>query len=196
MQKKPANRKKSVTQTAKGDSNILSAGDYAIFNFNSPGPKRPKVIIERSPDHISPADQKRVSDWINDLAQESTGKPIGQLIAGWWKALYSRFSLTTYKELKTEQMPDAEAWYIQQKNLIKANRKTDDPESWRKGKIASIKSKMRKMGKTEEQYYLELSDRMNMKKPFQTLTKLSKHDLGRAEGMVKRDYEKWKSGSK
>ena len=55
----------------------------------------------------------------------------------------------------------------------------------------SIKSKMSKMGQTEADYYAELSNRMNMKKHFTSLTKLSKHDLGRVDTMVKYDYNKW-----
>lgn len=181
---------KKISQKAKGDGNIQSAGDNNTFNFQAP--KKPAVTIERHPDHISGEDQKRVSDWIKDLAEESSGKPIGELIRDWWGKFYSRFGLASYKELKTGQMREVESWYRQHLNLLKEERKTTDPQSWRNGKYAAIKSKMKKMGRTEEDYYPELSDRLNLKKPFISLTKLSKHDLGRVDGMVKRDYDKWR----
>ena len=40
------------------------------------------------------------------------------------------------------------------------------------------------MGKTNETYYPELSDRLNMKKPFTSLTRLTKTDLDRVYQMV------------
>jgi hypothetical protein len=189
--KKPRKPGKTIVQKATGNSNVQLAGDGNTLNFKGTS-KRPNVTIERSPDHISPADQKRVSDWIKELAEESTGKPIGELIKDWWGKFYGRFNLASYKELKTGDMPEVEAWHQQQINLIKADRKTTDPQGWRNAKYGSIKSKMSKMGRTKEEYYPELSDRLNMKKPFTSLKKLSKYDLGRVDGMVKRDYDKWR----
>ena len=52
---------------------------------------------------------------------------------------------------------------------------------------------MGKMERVKDDYYLDLSNRLNMKKPFKSLTKLSKNDLLRAEGMVGRDFKKWKA---
>ena len=190
--KKPRKPGRNITQKAEGNANIQIAGDGNKLTIKGSNSKRAKVTIERSPDHISPADQKRVSDWIKELAEESTGKPIRELIQEWWGRFYNRFEMASYKELKTGQVSDVEAWYRQQLNLIKADRKSTDPQSWRNARYASIKSKIGKMGRTQEEYYPELSDRLNMKKPFTSLTKLSKHDLGRVDGMVKRDYDKWR----
>lgn len=190
-ERKPKKTATKIIQTAKGNANVQIAGDGNTLHFKEAS-KRPKVTIERSPDHISPADQKRVSDWIKELAEESTGKELSGLISEWWSRLYNRFNLASYKELKSEDMPAVEAWHDQQLNLIRANRKTTSPDAWRKSKYASIKSKMNKMGRTDEEYYPELSDRLNMKKPFTSLKNLSKHDLGRVDGMVKRDYDKWR----
>lgn len=188
---KPKKPSKSVIQKAQGNSNVQIAGDGNSLTFKGTS-KRPRVIIERSPDHISPFDQKRVSDWIKYLAEQSTGKTIGDLIKEWWSKFYSRFGMASYKELKTQDMPEVEAWYHLQLNLIKAGRKTSDPNSWRNAKTKSIKMKMGKMGRTNEDYYPELSARLNMKKPFTTLTKLSKHDLERVERMVSYDFKKWR----
>lgn len=186
----PRKTAKAITQIAKGSSNFQIAGDGNTLNFK--GTPRPKVTIERSPDHISPSDQKQVTDWIKELAEESTGKPLRELMQEWWGRFYNRFNLVSYKELKTGQMSDVEAWHRLQMNLIKAGRETTDPQNWKNAKYASIKLKMKKMGRTEGEYYPELSDRMNLKKPFTSLTKLSKHDLKRVDGMVKRDYDKWR----
>lgn len=43
------------------------------------------------------------------------------------------------------------------------------------------------MGKTNESYYPELSDRLNLKRAFTSLTGLTKTDLDRVYQMVLRD---------
>lgn len=191
--KKPTPEKKTISQKAVGNSNTQVAGDNNTFIFKSSSPKRPKVTIARSPDHISPADQKQVSDWIKDLAEESTGKSLSLLIAEWWSRFYNRFKLASYKELLIHQMPEVKAWHRQQINLLKADRKTTDPQSWKNSKYSSIKSKMGKMSRTKDEYYPELSSRLNMKKAFTSLTKLSKHDLERVNRLVEYDFKKWTS---
>ncbi len=190
---KPQKSQKTIVQKATGNSNYQIAGDGNTFNFKAAS-QRTRVTIERSPDQISPLDQKRVSDWIKELAEESTGKPIGSLKKDWWSRFYVRFNMASYKELKTNEMPHVEAWYHRQLNLIKAGRKTSDPNKWRNAKIGAIKMKMKKMGLENDDYYPKLSSRLNMKKPFTSLTKLSKNDLERAERCVAYDYEKWRKG--
>jgi hypothetical protein len=189
--KKQRKTGKTIIQKATGNSNVQLAGDGNTLNFKGTS-KRPNVTIERSPDHISPADQKRVSDWIKELAEESTGKALSALISEWWSRFYNRFNLTSYKDLRTGKMPDVEAWYCLQLNLIKAGRKSTDPQSWKNAKYRSIKMKMAKMGLAKEDYYPDLSSRLNMKRPFTSLTKLSKHDLERVERCLNYDYEKWR----
>ncbi len=191
--KKPTPKTKTISQKAVGNLNTQVAGNNNTFIYKSNSPKRPKVMIERLPDHISPADQKRVSDWIKELAEESNGKSLSELIAGWWSRFYNRFRLTSYKELLFQQMPEVEAWHRQQMNLLKAGRKTTDPQSWRNSKYSSIKLQMVKMSREKAEYYPELSSRLNMKKPFVSLTKLSKHDLERVARLVGYDFKKWKS---
>lgn len=188
--KKPRKTGKTIVQKATGNSNVQLAGDGNTLNFKGTS-KRPRVTIERSPDHISPADQKRVSDWIRELAEESSGKTLSALISEWWSRFYNRFNLTSYKDLRTGQMPDVETWHHLQLNLIKAGRKSTDPRSWRNAKYKSIKMKMAKMRLEKEDYYPDLSSRLNMKNPFKSLTKLSKHDLERVERCVNYDFEKW-----
>lgn len=78
-EKKPRKTAPKIIQKATGNANVQIAGDGNTLQFKGPS-KRPKVTIERAPDHISPADQKRVSDWIKELAEESTGKELSGLI--------------------------------------------------------------------------------------------------------------------
>jgi hypothetical protein len=59
--------------------------------------------------------------------------------------------------------------------------------SRRASRIKAIKAAMNGIGKSNENYYPELSDRLNMKRPFTSLTRLTKTDLDRVYQMVLRD---------
>lgn len=181
---------KSVVQRASGSTNLQVAGDGNTINFKS-GSKKTIVNIDRDSDWITPEEQKIVSDLVKDLAQKSNGKSLSQLIAEKWSRFYNHFGIISYKQLRSEQMSDVQKWYDQQINLTKAQRKISDPQSWRNGKIASIKSNMNKMGISDVAYYPEISKRLKMKKPFTTLTSLSKNDLERVARLVKYDFENW-----
>lgn len=189
--KKSPGKKGGISQTATGDGNIQSAGDKSVFNIHLP--KKPAITVQRHPDHISPSDQKRVTDWIYNLADASTGDEVGKLRASWWSRLHNRFDVPRYELLRNDQMPLVESWYKQQINILKQGRKVTDPEQWRKDTYGKIKGMMGKMGRVKDDYYSDLSNRLNMKKPFKSLTKLSKNDLLHAEGMVGRDFKKWKA---
>lgn len=187
--KKPA-KKKGISQKSEGDGNIQSAGDNNVFNINTQ--KKPSISIERNLDHISPAEQKMVADWIRELAEASTGDEIGKLIAGWWSRLRNHFKIPRYDLLHKNQMPLVKAWFTQQLAMLKQGLRVVDPELWKNNTIGSIKGMMRKMGKEDdkEAYYLAISNRLNMKRPFKSLTKLSKTDLKRVYGVVSRDFKK------
>ena len=84
---------------------------------------------------------------------------------------------------------------MQQLAMLKRNLRVVDPEQWKNAAIGAIKGTMRKMGIGEEDKkdcYLKISARLNMKRPFQSLKKFSKTDLGRVHGAVSRDFKKWK----
>jgi hypothetical protein len=98
-----------------------------------------------------------------------------------------RFKVPKREALLSTDMPDVEAWYRQQKAIQTTGYKTKAPDQWRASRIRAIKAAMTSMGKTNERYYPELSDRLNMKKAFTSLTRLTKTDLDRVYQMVLRD---------
>jgi nucleoside 2-deoxyribosyltransferase len=189
--KKKVPKKKNISQKAKGDGNIQSAGDNNIFNIKTPA--KPSIFVERNPDHITPAQQKQVTDWIHGLADVSSGKDIGELRAEWWSRLHNRFKVPRYDLLHKDQLPAVKMWYKQQLAILKQELSVTAPDLWRRSTIGSIKVMMRKLGIGEEgklDYYEKISDRLNMKRPFKSLKKLSKTDLKRVYGAVSRDYNK------
>ena len=121
------------------------------------------------------------------LAEGTSGKSRDEAYGEWGARLLKRFKVPKREALLSTDMPDVEAWYRQQKAIQTTGYKTKAPDQWRASRIRAIKSAMRSMGKSNETYYPELSDRLNMKKPFTSLTRLTKTDLDRAYQMVLRD---------
>ncbi len=98
-----------------------------------------------------------------------------------------RFKVPKREALLSTDMPAVEAWYRQQKAIQTTGYKTKAPDQWRASRITAIKTAMRRMGKVNEDYYPELAERLNMKKAFTSLTRLTKTDLDRVYQMVLRD---------
>ena len=84
-------------------------------------------------------------------------------------------------------MPDAEAWYRQQLAILKRGWKTKAPDAWRNARYAAIHIAIKQMGVDKLTYYAEIARRLKMKKPFTSLTELTKIDLERAYTMGLRD---------
>lgn len=185
--KKPAAKNKSISQKAKGDGNIQSAGDKNVFNINLP--KKPSISIERHPDHISPADQKRVLDWTDELAQLSEQiekKPYATCIKSWRSRLKNRFEVPRYDALHVDQMPDVKKWYLVEKAKLVRKAKRKSPGIHSSSCIGAIKAGMRTMGVTKEAYYPEVARRLKIK-PFASLKDLSATNLEKVYNMVLRD---------
>ena len=81
----------SIKQTQSGGSgNLQIAGDGNVVKLSSASQKRPRVVIERSPDHLTPAEQKRVFDWIEELSilmENAQGKSIRSAKGELWNRL-------------------------------------------------------------------------------------------------------------
>jgi hypothetical protein len=176
----------AVRQNAHGTGNIQIAGDgNEVHHYQRPPVI--KTVLERRPGSITPEEEHQVSEWIKELADGTMGKTRKEAFGEWGSRLLKRFKIPKREALLSSDMPDVEAWYRQQKALQTTGYKSKAPGQWRASRIKAIKAAMNSMGKTNESYYPELSDRLNMKRPFASLTRLTKTDLDRVYQMVLRD---------
>jgi len=175
-----------VHQTARGAGNIQIAGDgNEVHHYQRP--PIIKNVLERRSGSITPAEEHQIGEWISELAEGTMGKSRKEAFGEWGARLLKRFKVPKREALLSTDIPAVEAWYRQQKAIQTSGYKTKAPDQWRASRIKAIKAAMTSMGKTNETYYPELSDRMNMKKAFTSLTRLTKTDLDRVYQMVLRD---------
>lgn len=176
----------AVRQTARGSGNIQIAGDgNEVHQYQRPPVI--KTVVERRPGSITPAEERQIGEWIKELAEGTMGKPRNEAFGEWGARLLRRFKVPKREALLSTDMPAVEAWYRQQKAIQTSGYKTKAPDQWRASRIKAIKAAMNAMGKTNETYYPELSDRLNLKRPFTSLKRLTKTDLDRVYQMVLRD---------
>jgi hypothetical protein len=172
---KPQKNSTGVTQTITGNENIQVAGDYHHYEK----PRKPKVIITPPEGAVSPIELKQIESWIESLVENTAGKSKNSAFGMWRNRFKYRFRLTRSEQLLSIQMPDAEAWYRQQLAIQKRGWKTKAPDAWRNARYAAIHASIKQMGVDKFIYYAEIAHRLKMKKPFKSLTEITKIDLER-----------------
>jgi hypothetical protein len=170
-------------QKVKGTKNIQIIGDGNAVVF-SDGPTAPKKIVERLPGSVTPEEKYQIRNLIEQLADGEVGVSREQAFSRWWGQFYNRFKVSTYEDVPSAEMPNVVAWHNQQIILQKNQRKIKAPDQRRIDCTVAIKSAMREMGRTNEDYYPELSRRLRMRKPFASLKDLTNKDIERVYRMV------------
>lgn len=192
--KKRSSRRKShsINQSASGDGNVQVAGEGNTVNVQTRSPRPPKIVIEPSPEHLTPAEQKQVSDWIEELAilmETVQGKTTAQAKGELWSRLKNQFKVAKYQQIESVRMPEVKAWYQEVRREIQKTARRKAPDIYRRGKIPGIKRWMKEMGRTNEDYYPEIARRLKMR-PFKSLKDLSPKNLDKVYSLVNRDRKK------
>ncbi|MBX7207179.1 MAG: hypothetical protein K1X78_02600 [Verrucomicrobiaceae bacterium] len=175
----------AINQSGSGNTQVV--GDHNTIYQKPPVIRQVVPLPEGS---ITPDEQKQITEWIEELAEFTTGKTRGEAFAMWWKRLTKKCKVAKYQQILSIEMPELERWHKTQLVILKSERKTSAPEMWRNDRITAIKASMGRMGRSKEDYYPELSDRLNMKRAFTSLKKLTKTDLERVYRMVMSDARK------
>lgn len=181
---KPADRP-AVRQTVKGNNNVTVGGDYTV---NERTVVRP--VIERREGSLTNAEQVKVQVWIAELVEGTTRLSRRRAFQMWWQRFKQRMQVTKYEELESIRMPEAEAWFREQRAIQTRGLKTKAPDLWRSSRVGAIKAAMKSMGRTNEDYYPEIAARLKFKGSFVSLTDLTKVDLDRVYSLVLRDAKR------
>lgn len=172
-----------VVQTTVGNNNTVIAGDQHVYQQ----PPKIKLVVERAEGAVSPEQARKIQRWIESLVENTVGMNRDHAFGMWWNRFKNQFQLDKYENLRNVDFPEAENWYRTQVAILTRRLKTKAPEAWRNARYGAIKQAMRKAGFDEVAYYPQLAARLKMRKPFSSLTELTKRDLDRVYAMVLRD---------
>lgn len=178
--KKPSgvNQKGTVNINLQGDKNKVSTNIYQ---------KPPAVKVLPPPGSVTPAEQKQIHEWIDELVANTVDMSVGAAKGQWWSRLCNHCSVKKFELILSSQMRDVEQWFKINRSILKQGLKKKAPDQWRANTRGAIKAAMKKMGRTSEDYYPELSRRLKMKKPFGSITELTDVNLKRVYQMVLKD---------
>jgi hypothetical protein len=176
-----------IVQTAIGNNNTVVGGNQ----YNYQQPPKIKLVVERGEGAISSEQARQIQQWIELLAENTVGMSRDRAFGMWWKRLKNRFKVEKYEQLKEVDFPDVEHWYRIQAAILTRGLKTKAPDAWRKARYGAIKQAMRRSSFDENSYYPQLAARLKMRKPFSSLTELTKRDLERVYTMVLRDVREF-----
>lgn len=182
-------RSRPIKQSAQGSGNVQVAGDGNTVNVQTRSPRQPKIVIGPSPEHLTPAEQRQVSEWIEELAilmEMVQGKSTGRAMSELWSRLKNQFKVAKYQQIESARIPDVEVWYQGLRREIQGKARRSAPDIYRRSKIPGIKKWMREMGRTETDYYPEIARRLKMR-PFVSLNELTPKNLDRVYSLVYRD---------
>ncbi len=185
---KPARKKKAgdVRQEGVANANVVGDGNQINQNVYTQPPVFKSVVPPPS-GAVSSAEKKQITDWVDELAQQATGKTIGQAKAEWWARLKNEAKVTRYEDILSSQMPQIERWYRMNRGIGVRKLRRKAPNLWETERIKAIKTCMSRMGREKEEYYPEIAHRLKMKKPFESLKDLTQTDLERVYQLVTRD---------
>ena len=171
------------TQIINGNHNNQAGRDVNLYAH----PPIIKNILERREGAVSPQELFQIKNWIEELAEGDTKSSRNAAFGKFGKMFLNHFRIARRDDLSSKRMPEVEEWFKTQRAIQTRGLRTKAPDQWRHKRIGAIKSTMRSMGRTKEEYYTELARRLGMKKPFDSLTSLTKTILDRVYDMVLRD---------
>lgn len=183
---------RTIKQSVQGSGNVQVARNGNTVNLKTTSPRKPKIVIAPSPEHLTPAEQKQVGEWIEELAilmETVQGKTTGRAMGELWSRLKNQFKVAKYQQIESVRMSDVEAWYLGVRREIQGKARRTAADIYRRSKIPGIKIRMKEMGLTEEDYYPEIARRLRLR-PFDSLNDLSPKNLDRVYSLVCRDSKR------
>ncbi len=169
----------------------MAAGSVG-WSLSLLGPASPRIVIAPTPGQLSPAEQRQVAKWIEELAvlmETGEGKSTKRAMGELWSRLKNQFAVQKYEQIESARLHEVRDWVrITRKELEnKARRKA--PEVFKSAKIPAIKANMREMGRSKDDYYPEIATRLKMRR-FTSLNELSPKNLERVYQLVLRDAKR------
>jgi len=183
--KKTAPKKRSI----KIKQEIHGGTGHTVIGVQKNYSKEPAVknVLTRREGSITPREEREIHEIINSLVDLTPNTTQEEARGMWWSRLKNKFEVIKYESLMSVDMPSVRAWKKQQAAILKRGLKKRDPDQWTKLRKQAIHAAMKAMGRSDEEYYPELARRLGMKKPFTSLTQLTKTDLQRVYNRVMDD---------
>lgn len=179
---------KAVQQTATAGRDVFqAAGD---LNLNKKEVVRP--VIPREPHHITEAQAAEILGRLKELGERDEKAGRGSTYGGWMNRFKKKFGVASYARLDAGDFENAIDWLKQQKAMNRSRLRRTSNKAWREDHYTIIYGSVRKLGWDKPQLYLFAFEKLELKKPIQSLKELGEQNLEKLATTVRRLAEKAK----
>jgi len=181
---KPPTSKGNASQSIVGDNNIQAGRDVKINTKEVV-----RNVVVREPGEISDAQAARIKELVDKIVeiQVAAGKSSREKAYGeWHKRLKNRYKVTSYKKLRVEDFDDAVSWFKQQSAMLRPKLRRTNNDAWRKEYYKAIWTRWRSLGYSKEEIYEFAYQRLELKKPIDSLKQLGERNLKKLSDIISR----------
>jgi hypothetical protein len=162
----------SITQRGRNNRALVAGRDIITT-------ERHTTRVEFTPDerHISPEQGERLRKLVEKLAMKIAKEDGRPNFKDAWNRLYGQFNIGTFRELKKENF-EAAVSYLQTQSAINRSRlRRSNPQAYLNSLYAPIWAKAKTLGWDKPTVYTFAQEKLELKKPISTLTKLGSIQL-------------------
>lgn len=171
----------SAKQVIQGDHNIQAGRDV---NIQKKQVVRNQVV--REPGEITDQQAHKIKNLIDKLVEIDVlaGKPDSH--GECHRRLWNRYEVTSYKKLRVEDFEDALSWLKQEVAKARPKLRRTNNQAWRNEHYKGIYAKWREMGYEKEKIYAFAQNKLELKKPVNSLKKLGEQNLKKLHDIITR----------
>ncbi len=175
-----------IQQSASAGRDVFqAAGDLSV---NKKEVVRP--VIPREPHHITEAQAAEIRQRLNELGERDEKSGRGPTYGAWMNRFKEKFEVASYARLDASQFDDAIAWIKQQKAMNRSRLRRPSNKAWREDHYTLIYGCARTLKWDKPQLYQFAYEKLELKKPIQSLKELGEQNLEKLAGIVRRLAEK------
>jgi hypothetical protein len=176
----------SIQQTATAGRDVFqAAGD---LNVNKKEVLRP--VIPREPHHITEAQAAEIRRLLNELGERDEKAGRGATYGAWMNRFKEKFEVASYTRLDASQFDDAISWIKQQRAMNRSRLRRTSNKAWREDHYTIIYGCVRTLKWDKPQLYQFAFEKLELKKPIQSLKELGEQNLEKLSGIVRRLADK------
>ncbi|MDY0300027.1 MAG: HNH endonuclease [Trichlorobacter sp.] len=168
-----------VFQTVNGKGNMLAGRDLNIVTERVVK----KTVVQTDPGgkHISNTTARKILELVNEYIDIYTaaGKDSQRAAKRIWSTLKKEFTVTTYKEISSDDSDRAIQWLHAQIAMARPKIRRKDPERWKQSFYKPIYARAGELGMSKEELYVLAQTRLSLKNPIASLKDLTQKNLER-----------------
>lgn len=171
-----------LRQTARAGRDVFqAAGDLSV---NKKEVVRP--VIPREPYHITEAQAAEIRQRLNELGERDEKAGRGSTYGAWMNRFKKQFDLASYARLDGGKFDEAIIWLKQQKAQNRSRLRRTSNTAWRQDHYVIIYGCVSTLKWSKPQLYQFAFEKLDLKKPIQSLKELGEQNLEALAGVMRR----------